>query len=71
MRKKLEIGQTYVTTSGHIRKLVRIETGIAYFENLSKDADDGWFYEEDGTYALIADFQEKKLNSGWLKVYEG
>lgn len=71
MEKKLKIGETYITGAGDIRKLVRIEYNTAYFENLSKDVDDDWGYEDDGTYSLSVSLQEKHLNEGYLKVYEG
>lgn len=71
MEKKLKIGETYITGAGDIRKLVRIEDGRAYFENLSKDVYDGWIYEDDGTYALSVRMLEVDLNDGWMKVYEG
>lgn len=70
-KKILKIGETYITGSGDIRKLVRIENGRAYFENLSKDVDDDWGYEKDGTYSLSVTYQETYLKEGYLKVYEG
>ena len=71
MEKKLKIGETYITDAGDIRKLVRIEGEYGYFENLSKDIDDAWAYEEDGTYSLFVSIQEAYFNTGYLKVYEG
>lgn len=70
-KKTLKIGETYITGYGDIRKLVRIENGRAYFENLSKDIDDEWSYEEDGTYSLDLFNQVIYLQKGYLKVYEG
>lgn len=71
MEKKLKIGETYINRAGDIRKLVRISNGRAYFENLSKDVDDSWDYEEDGTYSLSLLAQVGYLKEGYLKVYEG
>lgn len=70
MKKKLEIGKTYINKAGDIRKLVRIEGTGAFFENLSKDVDDGWIYQKDGTYTLSVEFQEENLNDGFLILYD-
>lgn len=68
--KKLEIGKTYISKAGHIRKLVKVEDNVGFFENLNKDFDDYWFYEEDGTYGLDLEQQEHLLNNDTLKEVE-
>ena len=72
MTQTLEIGQTYVTVDGNIRKLVKIESNRCYFENLSKDKYDGWSYDGGGNvYSIARGIIELSMEAGCMEIYKG